>query len=42
MALIALTNAKLAFGLHPLLDQTNLALEEGERVSLMTKLIKLR
>jgi ATP-binding cassette subfamily F protein uup len=35
MALIALTNAKLAFGLHPLLDQTNLALEEGERVGLI-------
>ena len=35
MALIALTNAKLAFGHHPLLDQTNLALEEGERVGLI-------
>ena len=35
MALIALTNAKLAFGHHPFLDQTNLALEEGERVGLI-------
>ena len=35
MALIALTNAKLAFGHHSLLDQTNLALEEGERVGLI-------
>lgn len=35
MALIALTNAKLAFGHHPLLDQTNFALEEGERVGLI-------
>ena len=35
MALIALTNAKLAFGHHPLLDQANLALEEGERVGLI-------
>lgn len=35
MALIALTNAKLAFGHHPLLDQTNLALEEGERIGLI-------
>ncbi|NCV72036.1 MAG: ATP-binding cassette domain-containing protein [Burkholderiaceae bacterium] len=35
MALIALTNAKLAFGHHPLLDQINLALEEGERVGLI-------
>jgi len=35
MALIALTNAKLAFGHHPLLDQTNLTLEEGERVGLI-------
>jgi ATP-binding cassette subfamily F protein uup len=35
MALIALTNAKLAFGHHRLLDQTNLALEEGERVGLI-------
>ncbi len=35
MALIALTNAKLAFGHHSLLDQTNFALEEGERVGLI-------
>ncbi|QWD75609.1 ATP-binding cassette domain-containing protein [Polynucleobacter sp. MWH-UH24A] len=35
MALIALTNAKLAFGHHSLLDQTNLALEDGERVGLI-------
>lgn len=35
MALITLTDAKLAFGHHPLLNQTNFALEEGERVGLI-------
>ncbi len=35
MALITLTDAKLAFGHHPLLDRTNFALEEGERVGLI-------
>ena len=35
MALITLTDAKLAFGHHPLLDRTNFALEESERVGLI-------
>ncbi len=35
MALITLTDAKLAFGHHPLLNQTNFALEESERVGLI-------
>ncbi|BEI37627.1 ATP-binding cassette domain-containing protein [Polynucleobacter sp. HIN7] len=35
MALITLTDAKLAFGHHPLLDRTNFALEAGERVGLI-------
>ncbi|BEI43160.1 MULTISPECIES: ATP-binding cassette domain-containing protein [unclassified Polynucleobacter] len=35
MALITLTDAKLAFGHHPLLDRTNFALEASERVGLI-------
>ncbi len=35
MALITLTDAKLAFGHHPLLDCTNFALEVNERVGLI-------
>lgn len=35
MALITLTDAKLAFGHHPLLDRTNFALEVSERVGLI-------
>jgi ABC transport system ATP-binding/permease protein len=35
MALITLTDAKLAFGHNPLLDRTNFALEVGERVGLI-------
>ncbi|BEI35821.1 ATP-binding cassette domain-containing protein [Polynucleobacter sp. HIN6] len=35
MALITLTDAKLAFGHHPLLDHTNFALETSERVGLI-------
>lgn len=35
MALITLTDAKLAFGHHPLLDRTNFVLEPNERVGLI-------
>ncbi len=35
MALITLTDGKLAFGHHPLLDQTTFSLEEGERIGLI-------
>ncbi|MEN9945147.1 MAG: hypothetical protein RLY18_1105 [Pseudomonadota bacterium] len=35
MALITLTDAKLAFGHHPLLDRTHFALEASERVGLI-------
>lgn len=35
MALITLTDAKLAFGHHPLLDRTNFALEASERAGLI-------
>jgi ATP-binding cassette subfamily F protein uup len=35
MALITLTDAKLAFGHHPLLDRTHFALEVNERVGLI-------
>ena len=35
MALITLTDAKLAFGHYPLLDHANLSLEEGERIGLI-------
>ena len=35
MALITLTDARLAYGHHPLLNQANFALEESERVGLI-------
>jgi ABC transport system ATP-binding/permease protein len=35
MPLITLRNAELAYGLHPLLDRANLAVDEGERVGLI-------
>ena len=35
MALISLTDAKLAFGHYPLLDRASLSLEEGERIGLI-------
>jgi ABC transport system ATP-binding/permease protein len=35
MPLITLRNAELAYGLHPLLDRANLALDAGERVGLI-------
>ena len=35
MPLITLRNAELAYGLHPLLDRADLAVDEGERVGLI-------
>jgi ABC transport system ATP-binding/permease protein len=35
MPLITLRNAELAYGLHPLLDRANLAIDDGERVGLI-------
>jgi ATP-binding cassette subfamily F protein uup len=35
MPAITLRNAELAYGLHPLLDRANLAVDEGERVGLI-------
>jgi ATP-binding cassette subfamily F protein uup len=35
MPLVTLAGAELAFGLHPLLDAANLAVEEGERIGLI-------
>ena len=35
MALITLNQASLAYGHHPLLDQADFALEEGERIGLI-------
>lgn len=35
MPLITLRNAQLAYGLHPLLDRANLAVEDGERIGLI-------
>jgi ATP-binding cassette subfamily F protein uup len=35
MALLAIDNAELAFGLHPLLDRANLTVQEGERIGLI-------
>ena len=35
MTLIALKNAELAFGLHPLLDGASLAIQAGDRVGLI-------
>jgi ATP-binding cassette subfamily F protein uup len=35
MPLIALRNAELAYGLHPLLDRANLSVDDGERVGLI-------
>jgi ATPase components of ABC transporters with duplicated ATPase domains len=35
MPLITLRNAELAYGLHPLLDRANLAIDAGERVGLI-------
>jgi ABC transport system ATP-binding/permease protein len=35
MPVITLRNAELAYGLHPLLDRANLAVDEGERVGLI-------
>src|ERR1044072_1620030 len=35
MPLIALRNAELAYGLHPLLARANLATDDGERVGLI-------
>ncbi len=35
MPLLTLRNAELAFGLHPLLDRANFAIEERERVGLI-------
>ncbi len=35
MPLLALKNAELAYGLHPLLDRAQFALDEGERVGLI-------
>jgi ABC transport system ATP-binding/permease protein len=35
MALLTLIDAELAFGLHPLLDRANLAVQDGERIGLI-------
>jgi ATP-binding cassette subfamily F protein uup len=35
MPLITLRNAELAYGLHPLLDRANLAVQDGERIGLI-------
>src|ERR1041384_3593783 len=35
MPVITLRNAELAYGLHPLLDRANLAIDDGERVGLI-------
>ena len=35
MPLLTLRNAELAYGLHPLLDRANLAVQEGERIGLI-------
>jgi len=35
MTLFTLQDAELAFGLHPLLDRANLAVQEGERIGLI-------
>ena len=35
MALLTLQDAELAFGLHPLLDRAQLAVQEGERIGLI-------
>ena len=35
MALITLNQASLAYGHHPLLDNTDFSLEEGERIGLI-------
>ncbi|MFL6618747.1 MAG: ATP-binding cassette domain-containing protein [Povalibacter sp.] len=35
MPLLTLRNAELAYGLHPLLDRANLAVQQGERIGLI-------
>lgn len=35
MPLLTLKNAELAYGLHPLLDRANLAVQDGERIGLI-------
>ncbi len=35
MSLLAIDNAELAFGLHPLLDRASLIVQEGERIGLI-------
>ena len=35
MPLLTLRNAELAYGLHPLLDRANLAVQDGERIGLI-------
>ncbi len=35
MPIVTLQAAELAFGLHPLLDRAELAIDEGERVGLI-------
>ncbi|MBB6095759.1 ATP-binding cassette subfamily F protein uup [Povalibacter uvarum] len=35
MPLLTLRNAELAYGLHPLLDRANLAIQDGERIGLI-------
>ncbi|MCC7198140.1 MAG: ATP-binding cassette domain-containing protein [Gammaproteobacteria bacterium] len=35
MTLVTLIDAELAYGLHPLLDRANLAIQEGERIGLI-------
>ncbi len=35
MSLLAIDNAELAFGLHPLLDRASLVVQEGERIGLI-------
>src|SRR3569623_685105 len=35
MTLLAIADAELAFGLHPLLDHASLVLQEGERIGLI-------